>query len=442
MYTQDLSPMNILDTFDTSEETVKILKDKEDLETACNLEEIISTSGELDMEVIASVEAAFPGMLLDNLTLEECNTTEGVTYALESLADVKDKAVVSISVSSILVINQLKSFLTKIADSEVADGVGAMLSTIKAQVKDLSPGSAARHEAAYLKAYKEFMGVQPKDVKMVTDLIDSLQGYKNPILALKDYPNNEYDRLFSPLLSKTVAEKSKLFDLFQQLKDSQARHLVLSITNVQGELDEIIKTADYGRLARFNDVLIPRQMHTLLNDIVASYDINVNPKVPLLEQTKSIGKQLSKALKATDSSIEKKATVVNSLVNQHQKLDTAYDNVLKSTDILSQFDKVKAEQLVELKRDLIQMKRRKSLKARAVGINDGTHKASKIQYRRILDEIEHLWGLVSMFARMSVVFVTKHAIIVKVLTEYNLRLSQFVVTIGKLQAKEVTDEQT
>lgn len=440
MHTQDQSPMNIIDLFDTSDVTNKILQDKEELEKACELEAIVSETGELDNEMVAAIESAFPGMLLDSYTLDELDSPEGVTFALESLADVKDKAVVSISVSSIMVINQLKTFLAKIADSDVADGVGAMLASIKSQVGKLNPDAETRNEQGYLKAYKSLMGEDAKDVQMVKDLLKSLTTYKNPILALKDYPNNEYTQLFSPLLSKTVAEKSKLFDLFKQLRETQAQHLVVSITNVQGELEQIIKSSDYGRLARFNDNLIPREMHNLLNDIIASYDVVVNPKVPLLEQTKSIGKQLSSAIKPTKESVDKKATVVNALVHQHDKLDAAYNNVLKSTNILSQFDKAKAEQLVELKNDLVSMKRRKSLKARAVGIADGSHQASKIQYRRILDEIEHLWGLVSMFARLSVVFVTKHAIIVKVLTEYNLRLSQFVSKVEKLQAKEASNE--
>lgn len=440
MYTQDQSPMNIIDMFDTSEATTQILQEKEELEKACNLEAVVSETGELNNEIVAAIESAFPGMLLDNYTLDELDSPEGVTFALESLADVKDKAVVSISVSSILVINQLKTFLAKIADSDVADGVGAMLSSIKSQVNKLNPDAETRNEQGYLKAYKSLMGEDAKDVQMVKDLLKSLTTYKNPVLALKDYPNSEYSQLFSPLLSKTVAEKSKLFDLFKQLRETQAQHLVISITKVQGELEQIIKSSDYGRLARFNDTMIPREMHNLLNDIIASYDVEINPKVPLLEQTKSIGKQLSAAIKPTKETVAKKATVVNALVHQHGKLDDAYNNVLKSTDVLSQFDKAKAEQLVELKSDLISMKRRKSLKARAVGIADGSHNASKIQYRRILNEIEHLWGLVSMFARLSVVFVTKHAIIVKVLTEYNLRLSQFVAKIEKLQAKEAKDE--
>lgn len=436
MYNLDQSPMQIIDLFDSSADAQQILLEKAELEKACTLEELISETGEMDTNMVASVESAFPGLLLDNLTLEQCMTEDGVTYALESLADIQDKAVVSISVSTILIINQLKTFLTKIKDSDIADGVGAMLSTVASQVKNLVPVGSSDYGPAYMAAYKDLMGVKPESPQVVFDFMRDLKTYRNPVLALKDYPNNEYDRMFSPVLSKTVAEKSEMYQVFKELRETQANHLVMAITNVQGELGDIIRSNDYGRLARFNDDLIPRDVHKLLNNIIASYDIHINPKVPLLEQTKTVGQQFTKALKPTEESIQNKASVVNALVHQHQKLDAAYDDILKATDILSQFDKSKADQLVELKRDLIQMKKKKSIKARAVGIRNGTHQASKIQYRRILDEIEHLWALVSLFSRMSVVFVTKHAIIVKVLTEYNLRLSQFIKISEKIQAKE------
>lgn len=433
----DNGVMSILDMYDSGDAIADILEQKKRMQEACNLEQVISDTGELTNDIIASVESAFPGMLLDNLTLSQCQTPEGVTYALESLADTKDKAAVSVSVASILLINNLKTFLKRIKDSEIGDGVGSMMSIIGSGASSLKETIVPGNETKYLNAYKAFMGEKAESIEMVADMLEKMKSYKSPIQVLKDFPNSEYNVMFTPLLSDTIAEKSPIFDLFRSLHDSQAATLVKTVDNVQDELTKIAETNDYGRLARFNDTLIPKEINDTLNAIVASYKIDINPKVPLLNQTGKIGKQFAQQLKPNSLSLDKKPAVVHALVFQHKKLDEAYNNILKATDILSQFDKVKSEQLLRLQKEMVNMQERKSLKARAVGIKDGSHAASKMQYRRVLDEIEQLWALVSLFARMSVVYVTKHAIIVKTLTEFNLRLSQFIKTTSALEAKGV-----
>lgn len=435
MPNMDQSPMAIIDMYDTGQEIQDIMEEKQILEDACSLEEIISEQGELNNELIASVESAYPGLLLDNLTLEECHTDEGVTYALESIADIKDKTVVSISVSSILLINKLKKFLNRIKDSDVADGVVAMLATVKSTAGTIKEGVIPSEETKYLKEYKKFMGSDAESLDMVKQFITDIKNAKHPITVLKDYPNNEYDVIFTPLLSDTVSETNHVYALFSLLREKHAQDLVTSIEQVQTALFNIIESEDYGRLARLNDNIIPKSLHDTLNDIVGAYNIELNPKEPLLDQVSLIGKQFASALKPTEESLNKKATVVNALVHQSKKLDTAYDDILKTTDTLSQFDKKKADQLVRIKEELTVLKRRKSLKARAVGIKDGTHKASVMQYRRIVTEINHLWGLVNLFSRMSVVFVTKHATIVKTLTEFNLRLTMFIKAVEKIQSQ-------
>ena len=189
---------------------------------------------------------------------------------------------------------------------------------------------------------------------------------------------------------------------------------------------------DYGRLARFNKHLIPDDLMKALSEMVAALNVQLDHRKPLLQQTRTISKQMTLALKPNEKSLGRKASVVNAITNRHKEIDKAFNDILTATDKMSGFGKSKDQDMQTLRNNLKDFRWQKPISEVIKGSVDGTGSQAVKVYNRILDEMTDLWNLVSLLVRTSVVYVTSYSITKISIDTFNTNL----ITFGKKVASD------
>lgn len=393
---------------------------------------LLKENAELTPEVIAAVEARFPGLIYDNLTNDEIFESKGVDIIVGSLESMQLKSQFSLSLMSIGLINKLQTYIVRMTSSDMYMTVTGAVSKVKNVVKGLPTDIKAKEEDKLMKYYVQLMGAPADDPAMVYDFLNKIKEYKNPLESLKEFPNSHYDKMFTPFLASTVSERDKLLEGFAKINDTYANLLVRNIEEVQSSLQDILETGHFKNMQLLSRDLIPKGMQVIITDIVATLNVDIDPGKPLVKQSRKIASGLVKGTKPTEHSIRKKATVVNALLNHHKDLDEAFNNVREITKKLAKFDKGIADQLVAIRKDMVAFKKKRTVKSYAKDVVTGQNKASMLSYKKLLADLDDLWSIVRLFVKLNVIYVMTYSITEQTINSFHHRLYQFNKNLHKL----------
>lgn len=441
------SPDALAESFENNVDNLLVSKEyhdyidaKQEYDDAESVIERLDGVEVLDRDLVTDIESRFPGVVYDNIPFDKRYTPEGITYARESLEEIKHKAISVSARSTMVMINSFHDFIRKVRRSDVTNGVAGALDKLGKMTSGIEMTPIDDNDKL-VKEYQKLMGVAPESPEQVKEMIKALTDAENATHALKEFPNSAYDGIFTPLLAATIAKSSPIFDCFDKLNNQYASTLLNGILDAQSELGDIMEKRDYKRLSRYSKKLIPDDVHKVLSDVVSTLGVKLDHKKPVLQQTKGISKQMTAGLKPNESSLRKKATVVNNLNYRFKELDKAYSDVLSATDKISKFDKGEDDTLKNMKEDLTSFKWSRSPKEIVKGIADGTGKQAVQQYRRIIDEIDDVWNLIGLFTRMSIVYTTAYTSLKLTLDIYIKKLDNFLkVCIAKKETKATDGE--
>lgn len=421
---------SVLQMFGGLEEYEAFQQARQDINDIDGMTEVISNVEVLDKDLVNEIESRFPGIIRDNVAFEDRYTPTGLTITLESLDNIKRGAMANSSRATLAMLDKFSDFLRTLKKKNLSEGLSAVLDSIAKVSQGIK--FTTKEDKVLMSAYKGLMGVPPDSPEQVKEMIAKFPDYKNPIQCLKDYPNESYNRIFTPLLAATIADSSAIFSLFDKLNNEYAAKLINNVAEAHEVLNDIMEKKDYGRLARFNKHLIPDDLMKALSEMVAALNVQLDHRKPLLQQTRTISKQMTLALKPNEKSLGRKASVVNAITNRHKEIDKAFNDILTATDKMSGFGKSKDQDMQTLRNNLKDFRWQKPISEVIKGSVDGTGSQAVKVYNRILDEMTGLWNLVSLLVRTSVVYVTSYSITKISIDTFNTNL----ITFGKKVASD------
>lgn len=423
------------ETLESTEEYDDYLSAYQKLEEIENAEEVLSDTSEMNKEIVADLEGRYPGIVVDNLRYNERYTPTGHQACVESLKRKKDVAVSELATSFLGMLDNLNKMTARLKNTHVSGGISETLDSITKQVKSVEMGSDKLSDEKLILAYTALMGVEPNNANQARELIKKLDTYKNPILCLKDFPNSNYDKMFTELLSNTVGDNMKVFRAFEDMDTHYSDAIVNNIHVVQSQLTNIIREDAHDKLSRFTGDIIPKDVDIVLNDIVAGLDISIDASKPLLRQIRKIGAEVSKKLRTTEESIEKKGMVLNSVTHQFKHIDEGFVALSSATNKLAALSDKDVSMISDIEKGLkgMRQKRTKGIIVNQV-ITPVGRQTSK-QYKRIMGDIQNLWQLVNLFVRLSVAYVSCYSILKITLDKFSLRLLVFLKTVGDMKRK-------
>lgn len=417
---------------DTDEYT-KYLTALEHLSEVEEAEEVLHQTSTLDIETVANLENRYPGLVVDNTIYTERYTEHAHRACVESLTRKKNVIVSDMATSFLGMLDNLNELTSKLKNTKISGGISETLNVMKTNVKKVEIGKDKIKDEKLIIAYTDFMGVEPKNLAEAKELVTKIGSYKNPIQCLKDFNNQGYDRMFTPLLANAVSDNRKVFSAFESMDTHYADAVVNNIRVVQAELSEIIRQNDHSKLSRFTRDMIPRDVDVVLNDIVAGLDISIDASRGLLKQSRHIGSEVSKKLRVTEESLNKKGSVVNAVTHGFKQIDDGFSSLSSATDKLAVLSDKDAGLVSEIQTSLKQMR---GARSKSVVINQvitPVGRQASQQYRRIMNGVKDLWQLVNLFVRLSVAYVTCYSVLKITLDKFSLRLLVFLKTVGDLK---------
>ena len=427
--------LGVAETLEETEEYNKFLVASRELEEIELAEETLKQTSEMDKDTVAGLESKYPGIVTDNIRFDDRYTSVGHQACVESLKRKKQVLASDIATSFLGMVKNLNTMAGKLKNTHVAGGVTGTLNAISKQVKSVQMAPDKLTDEKLIIAYTDMMGIEPDNANQVRELIKKLPSYKNPVMCLKDFPNTRFDKMFTPLLANAVSDNTKIFDAFEAMNDHYAEAIVNNIYVVQNEIGRIVREEDHGALARFTKDVIPRDVDIVLNDIVAALDIKISPSKPLLSQVRTIGSGVSKKLRVTEDSLNKKGSIVNAVTHRYGHIDAGFDALNQCTNKLAKLDDGDINAINEIQSGLKEMRQHRS---KAVIINQTITtqgRQSSQQYKRIMGGIRDLWQLVNLFTRLSVAYVSCYSILKITLDKFSLRMLAFLKATGDLKQK-------
>ena len=427
--------LGVAETLEETEEYNKFLVFSRELEEIELAEETLEQTSEMDKDTVAGLESKYPGIVTDNIRFDDRYTSVGHQACVESLKRKKQVLVSEMATSFLGMVKNLNTMAGKLKNTHIAGGITETLSAVNKHVKSVQMAPDKLTDEKLIIAYTDLMGIEPKDASQVRELIKKLPYYKNPVMCLKDFPNNRYDKMFTPLLANAVSDNTKIFDAFDSMNTHYAEAIVNNIYVVQNEIGRIVREEDHGALARFTKDVIPRDVDVVLNDIVAALDIKINPSKPLLSQVRGIGSEVSKNLRLTEESLDKKGSVVNAVTHRFEQIDDGFDALNQCTNKLAKLDDGNINAINEIQTGLKEMRQHRS---KAVVINQtitAQGRQSSKQYKRIMGGIRDLWQLINLFTRLSVAYVSCYSILKITLDKFSIRMLAFLKAVGDLKQK-------
>lgn len=428
--------LDLIDRLDNTRELEEMSIQADELAHLEEVEEMLTTTSTLDKDVVASVESAYPGLVLDNTSYDNRYTKEGLDICLEEIQQRKTDIQGRLVLSSLEMLDKLSNVINKLKTEKLKTSMTDVLKTSKTRLSQWHPDKSEASRARYMVAYHNFMGTPATKLEQVDALIDKLPTYKHPIQCLKEFDNDKYDKLFTPLLVSTSTEKKNLFQLYDTINNELANKLVSQVTNLQLDLIDIVDKEEYDKLGTLRIDMIPDELQKVLWDVIAALDVKMNPNKPLLEQTRKISSQLSKTLKVTDVSLRNKATVVNAIANHPDLLDKAFTDVTEITTKLGKFDKKRGGELIALKQSLQEMNGNRTIGNRTKHAVTSKGRQYSRQYRQLLKQITQLWDLVALSIRLSVIYVSAYSIMKMTLDEFTMRLSKFMKQTSAISVQQ------
>lgn len=403
---------------------------REDYEKAVGVMDVLDGVDALDPDLIVDIETQFPGVVTDSIPANLWSSSESIDITKSNVTAKMNESAALSARATLVVISKFGDFIHALSNSRVDEGIGAVLNTIQTTVSKVTLSDDEHKKTVRSVAYKALMGVPPESDEQVVKLFETLSTYKHPIQMLKDFPNNKYDKIFTPLLASTVSEASPIFHCFSELNKKYATVLIDNVHTTISDLEDIIASKDYARMARYNRNIIPSEITKIMTDVVASLNIEIDHKVPLLKQDKLISKAIAKMLRVDEDSLKKKATVVNTIAYRSQELDNAYSDIVEATDKLASFDSNKKGK--DLIAKLKEFRYTKPIKAVVKDSISGIHKQANDTHRRVLSELDDLWSLINILTRMSISYVTMYATLSKTLEIFHRNYVTFAKQIGTI----------
>lgn len=421
------------ETLENTEEYVDYLGAYQKLEEIENAEEVLYKTSTLDIETVATLENRYPGLVMDNTAYDQRYTEYGHQVCVESLARKKNVVVSEMATSFLGMLDNLNTMTSKLKNTKISGGISETLNVIKTNVKGVEMSRDKINDEKLIIAYTNLMGVEPKNLAEAQSLVDKISSYKNPIQCLKDFTNTEYDRMFTPLLTNAVSDNHKVFSAFGDMDTHYADAIVNNIRVVQSELSEIIRQDDHNKLSRFTRDVIPRDVDIVLNDIVAGLDININPSRPILKQIRHIGGEVSRKLRTTEESLNKKSSVVNAITHNFKDIDGGFTSLASATNKLAVLSDKDIGLVKEIQTGLKQMRESRSKSVVINQVVSPVGRQASQQYKRLMSGIKDLWQLVNLFVRLSVAYVSCYSVLKITLDKFSVRLLVFLKTVGDLK---------
>lgn len=423
------------ETLESTEEYEDYLSAYQKLEEIESAEEVLNDTSELNKEMVADLESRYPGIVVDNLRHSERYTSLGHKACVESLNRKKAVVVSELATSFLGMLDNLNKMTGRLKNTHVAGGISETLDTLTKHVKSVEMSVDKLSDEKLILAYTKLMGVEPNNANQVRDLIKKISTYKNPVLCLKDYPNSNYDKMFTELLTNTVGDNMKVFKAFEDMDNHYAEAIVNNIHVVQSQLVNIIREDAHDKLSRFTGDIIPKDVDIVLNDIVAGLDISVDASKPLLRQIRKIGSEVSKKLRTTEQSIEKKGSVVNAVTHQFKHIDAGFVALSSATNKLAALNDKDVSMVSDIETGLKQMRQKRSKGIIVNQVVTPVGRQTSKQYKRVMGDIQNLWQLVNLFVRLSVSYVSCYSILKITLDKFSLRLLVFLKTVGDMKRK-------
>lgn len=436
------NPLGVAEVLEDTEEYHDFVRACGSLEEIEETEESFNATSTLDKDMVSSLESKYPGLILDNTRFEERYTETGHQIGLESLQRRKAVVVSDVATAVLGVVDKLQQLTAKLNGGELKGSLASTLQTLEKRAKSVEIDSVKLTDMKLMIAYDKFMGTEATDVNQVKSLVSKIGTYKNPIQCLKDFPSSNYDKMFTPLLADSAADNSRVFAAFSEMNDTYADTLVSTVRETQYELNNVINSGDHGRLSRYTDSLIPKGIDQVLHDIVASLELEVSASKSLLNQTRKIGSQLSKKLRTSEDSINKKAVVLNSITHRSGQLDKGFKDIAETTNKLTSLKKDDATMLKDLRQGLKTMRQERSNKDKLKQTITPVGRQASKQYRRLIGELRNLWDLINLFVQISVVYVSCYSVLNITLDNFSIRLLSFSNNIRGLNATDKTEGQT
>lgn len=425
-------PFAMLDLLDNSEEMEVYQETKEALSEADGVVSLLDGHDVLDDEMIVTLESKCPGLVLDNVPYDIRYSTEGMDTVKKTAKDIQQRMLAASSVATIAMIDNFAGFLRNLAGTNVNDGVVSCLLSIDGARKTLKQTSAVSNDDKLIKAYQSLMGLKPESKDQVIEMIQVIKSSDSGLECLKKFPNDKYDRIFTPLLASTVAESSKIFSCFDLLNRTYARQLIETIDKVKSDLTKIMEAGDYDSMNVYQGDLIPEEIMRTMTEIVGSLDVELDHRKGVLKQTRAVSKHMAKMLKANEDSLRKKASVVNAIVHRHKELDKAFKDISEATIKLANYTKSKD---VDLKSLRVQMRKFRYAKHKG-GLLYRKGLRSGQNHHRILNELDDVWSLVDLMVRMCISFTTAYSVLKITLDKFRKNFADFVSTVNELTMSE------
>lgn len=425
-------PFAMLDLLDNSEEMEVYQETKEALSEADGVVSLLDGHDVLDDEMIVTLESRFPGLVLDNVPYDIRYSTEGMDTVKKTAKDIQQRMLAASSVATIAMIDNFAGFLRNLAGTNVNDGVVSCLLSIDGARKTLKQTSAVSNDDTLINAYQSLMGLKPESKDQVIEMIQVIKSSDSGLECLKKFPNDKYDRIFTPLLASTVAESSKIFSCFDLLNRTYARQLIETIDKVKSDLTKIMEAGDYDQMGVYQGDLIPEEIMRTMTEIVGSLDVELDHRKGILKQTRAVSKHMAKMLKANEDSLRKKASVVNAIVHRHKELDKAFKDISEATIKLANYTKSKD---VDLKSLRVQMRKFRYAKHKG-GLLYRKGLRSGQNHHRILNELDDVWSLVDLMVRMCISFTTAYSVLKITLDKFRKNFADFVSTVNELTTSE------
>lgn len=434
-------PYNMLDLTYNSDEAVVLSESLDTLNDIDGTVHVLNGVEVLDDDVIADVESKFPGIIYDNVPYNIRYMEAGLEDAKETAKQIQQRVVAVSAKATIVMIDKFAGFMRDVAGSNISEGVVSSLTGIEAARKELKNTSSVTDENKLLKAYQNLMGVKAESSEKVIEMIGTIKSSKSALECLKTYPNDKYDKIFSPLLAASVSDSSNIFSCFDKLNKTYARQLIDTIEKVKSDLNKMISDGNYDAISNYNENLIPDDIMETLAEIVGTLGVKLDHHKGILKQTTYISQQMAKMLKPDEDSLRKKASVVNTIVYRYKDMDKAFKDIGEAIAKLSEYSKEKDVGLKELKSDLRRFKIEKPIKRRAKEILRGDMMKHGNTHHRIMNELDDLWSLIDLMVRMCISYTTMYGIVKINLDVFRKQFADFVEAVNAITESEKSESE-
>lgn len=429
-------PFAVVDLLENSEEAEVFAQSREALSEADGVVSLVSGVDVLDDDLIAELESRMPGIVLDNVPYDIRYTSAGIEDVKKTAKEVQERMLVVSSVATITMIDKFAGFMRSLSGSVVNEGVVSSLLGIETIEKQLKMVTSVEDDSALMSTYQKFMGVKPESPDQVFEMIGVIKQSKSGLECLKKFPNDKYDKIFTPLLTSTISESSDIFSCFDKLNRTYARQLMDTIEKVKADMQRIMKSGDYDSMNAYSDSLIPDDIMKTMSEIIGSLGVQIDPRKGILKQTGLISKHMARMLKADEDSLRKKASVVNAIVYRYKELDKAFKDISEATQKLSEYTKEKDVDIKELRLEMRKFKMDKSFGKRAKDLVKGNLLKHGQTHHRIMNELDDVWALVGLMVRMSISYATTYSVLKITLDKFKKSFADFTESVNKLSAGE------